>query len=104
MLKVGEVKEIYEMKGAGRSIRGIAQELDVSRNTVRRYLKSPEAMRPRPRPPAFIRPGTPSGSLVGHDLLRPNPAGSGAAVFRPGLAHRLPQGGPCGLDSSVLLP
>ena len=27
---------------------GIAQELDVSRNTVRRYLKSPEAMRPRP--------------------------------------------------------
>ena len=51
MLKVGEVKEIHEMKGAGRSIRGIAQELDVSRNTVRRYLKSPEAMRPRPRPP-----------------------------------------------------
>lgn len=26
-----------------------AQELDVSRNTVRRYLKSPEAMRPKPR-------------------------------------------------------
>ena len=51
MLKVGEAKEIYEMKGAGRSTRGIAQELDVSRNTVRRYLKSPEAMRPRPRPP-----------------------------------------------------
>ena len=47
------MKEIYEMKGAGRSIRGIAQELDVSRNTVRRHLKSPEAMRPRPRP----RPG-----------------------------------------------
>ena len=45
------MKEIYEMKGAGRSIRGIAHELDVSRNTVRRYLKSPEAMRPRPRPP-----------------------------------------------------
>ena len=29
------MKEIYEMKGAGRSIRGIAQELDVSRNRVR---------------------------------------------------------------------
>ena len=51
MLKVGEVKEIYEMKGSGRSTRGIAQELDVSRNTVRRHLKSPEATRPRPRPP-----------------------------------------------------
>ena len=45
------MKEIYEMKGAGRSIRCIAQELDVFRNTVRRYLKSPEAIRPRPRPP-----------------------------------------------------
>ena len=30
MLKVGHVKEIYEMKGAGRSIRGIAGELGVA--------------------------------------------------------------------------
>ena len=35
--KVGQVKEIYELKGAGRSIREIARELDVSRNTVRKY-------------------------------------------------------------------
>ena len=27
----------------------------MSRNTVRRYLKSPEAMRPRPRPPRGSR-------------------------------------------------
>ena len=46
MLKVGQVKEIYEMQGEGRSIRGIADDLGVARNTVRRYLKSPEAMRP----------------------------------------------------------
>ena len=32
---------------------GIAQELDVSRNTVRRYLKPPEAMRPKARPPGI---------------------------------------------------
>ena len=50
MLKVGQVKEIYEMKGAGRSIRGIAGELGIARNTVRRYLNSPEAIRPMPRP------------------------------------------------------
>ena len=50
LLTVGMMKEIYEMKGA-RSIREIARELDISRNTVRRYLKSPEAMRPKPRPP-----------------------------------------------------
>ena len=37
MLKVGQVKEIYEMKGAGHSIREIARELEVSRNTVRKY-------------------------------------------------------------------
>ena len=47
---MGDVKEIYELKGAGRGIRGISRELDMSRNTVRRYLKSPEAMRPKPRP------------------------------------------------------
>ena len=51
MITVGMMKEIYEMKGAGCSIRKIARELDISRNTVRRYLKSPEAMRPKPRPP-----------------------------------------------------
>ena len=38
LLQVGQLKEIYEMKGAGRSIREIARELDVSRNTVRRDL------------------------------------------------------------------
>ena len=45
------MKEIYEMKGAGRSIRGIAGDLGIARNTVRRYLKSPEAIRPKPRLP-----------------------------------------------------
>ena len=44
------MKEIYEMKGAGRSVRGIAGELGIARNTVRRYLKSPEAIRAKPRP------------------------------------------------------
>ena len=44
------MKEIYGMKGAGCSIRGIAGELGIARNTVRRYLKSPDAMRPKPRP------------------------------------------------------
>ena len=61
MLKVGQVKEIYEMKGAGRSIRGIAGELGIARNTVRRYLKSPEAMRPKHRPSRGSNPSTSSG-------------------------------------------
>ena len=43
------MKEIYEMKGAGRSVRGIARELGVARNTARRYLNSLEAMRLKPR-------------------------------------------------------
>ena len=49
MLKVGIVKEIYEMKGSGYSIRDIAGELDIARNTVRRYLKDPEAVMPKRR-------------------------------------------------------
>ena len=44
------MKEIYEMKEAGRSVRGIAGELGIARNTVRRYMKSPEAIRAKPRP------------------------------------------------------
>ena len=51
MLNVAEMEEIYELKGEGHGIREIARELDISRNTVRRYLRSPEAMRPKPRPP-----------------------------------------------------
>ena len=44
------MKEINEMKGAGRSIRGIAGDLGIARNTVRRYPKSPEALaRGKPR-------------------------------------------------------
>ena len=50
MLKGGDVKEIYEMKGAGCSIRGIADGLGIARNTVRRHLNTPEAMRSKPRP------------------------------------------------------
>ena len=45
------MKEIYEMHGQGHSARAIAQELGLARNTVLKYLNSPEAMRPKPRPP-----------------------------------------------------
>ena len=44
------MKEVCEMKGAGRSIRGIADDLGIARDAVRRYLKSPESMRPKSRP------------------------------------------------------
>jgi predicted transcriptional regulator len=41
---------MYELSGKGQSIRGIARELGLSRNTVRKYLRSPEI--PKARPPA----------------------------------------------------
>ena len=40
------VKELYELRGKGRSIDGIARDLGISRNTVRRYLRSPEVPKP----------------------------------------------------------
>ena len=44
------MKEMYELAGGGQSIRGIARSLGISRNTVRKYLRSPQAPTPRPRP------------------------------------------------------
>ena len=51
MLRGGDLKEIYEMHGRGHSARAIAWGLGLARNTVLRYLNSPEAMLPKPRPP-----------------------------------------------------
>lgn len=44
------MKQIYEMHGQGRSIRGIARLLGISRNTVRKYVRAPEVPKPKPRP------------------------------------------------------
>lgn len=44
------MKELYELKGEGQSIRGIARELGISRNTVRRYVRSPGVPKSRSRP------------------------------------------------------
>ncbi len=49
MLRGETVKELYELKGQGRSIRGIARELGVSRNSVRKYMRSPGVPREKPR-------------------------------------------------------
>ena len=43
------MKQIYDLKGQGLSARAIARELGLARNTVLRYLKTPEAIRPQPR-------------------------------------------------------
>ena len=45
------MKRLYEMHGQGHSARAIAQELGLARNTVLKYLRSPDAMQPKPRPP-----------------------------------------------------
>ena len=60
MLKGGKMKELYQMKGEGQSIRGIARELGLSRNSVRKYLRSegvPQA-KPRPRRTSKLDPYT----------------------------------------------
>ena len=45
------MKRLYEMHGEGHSARAIARELGLARNTVLKYLRSPDAMRPKPRRP-----------------------------------------------------
>ena len=43
------MKELYELKGQGRSVRGIARDLGVSRNSVGKYLRSSGVPRAKPR-------------------------------------------------------
>lgn len=49
MLRGGQVRAMYELKGKGQSIRGIAREVGVSRNTVRKYLRASEIPKAKPR-------------------------------------------------------
>jgi transposase len=52
------VKQLWELHGQQRSIREIARILAISRNTVRKYLRSPglPAMKPRPPAPSKLDP------------------------------------------------
>ena len=50
MLKGGTMKDLYELRGQGYSIRGITRELSVSRNSVRKYLRSPGVPQAKQRP------------------------------------------------------
>ncbi|MCL6450442.1 MAG: IS21 family transposase, partial [Acetobacteraceae bacterium] len=43
------MRQIYDLKAQGRSIRGIARAVGASRNTVRKYLRSPGLPQPKPR-------------------------------------------------------
>jgi transposase len=56
MLGGRDVKAIYELHGQGHSVRAIARQLGISRNSVRKYLRSPgipTAAPRRPRPSAL---------------------------------------------------
>jgi transposase len=51
MLRSQTVLTIHDYYEQGKSVQEIAQELSISRTTVRKYLKHPEAAIRRPRPP-----------------------------------------------------
>jgi transposase len=51
MLRSQTVNTIHDFHTQGKTVQEIAQELSISRTTVRKYLKHPEAVIPKPRPP-----------------------------------------------------
>lgn len=51
MLGGATVKQVVELSGQHLSIRAIARRLDISRNTVRKYLRAPGLPVAKPRPP-----------------------------------------------------
>lgn len=50
MLGGTQVRRIIELKAAGHSVSGIARTLDLSRNTVKKYLRNPALPQPKARP------------------------------------------------------
>ncbi|GAA5534063.1 hypothetical protein Dalu01_02471 [Deinococcus aluminii] len=50
MLGGAHVRRIIELKATGQTISGIARTLDLSRNTVKKYLRAPALPQPKPRP------------------------------------------------------
>jgi predicted DNA-binding protein YlxM (UPF0122 family) len=51
MLRSQTVLTIHDFHTQEKTVQEIAQELNISRTTVRKYLKHPEAVIPKPRPP-----------------------------------------------------
>lgn len=51
MLRSPTVLTIHDFHAQGKSVQAIAQELQISRTTVRKYVQHPEAVIPKPRPP-----------------------------------------------------
>jgi len=51
MLRSQTVNTIHDLAAQGKSIQSIAQSLKISRTTVRKYLRNPSAVIPKPRPP-----------------------------------------------------
>ena len=55
MLRSQTVNTIHDVHAQGKSVQEIAQELSISRTTVRKYLKHPEAVIPKSRPPRLSK-------------------------------------------------
>ncbi len=66
MLGGRTVRELYELKGKGRSIHGIADDLGISRNTVRKYVRSPGV----PKPTARSKRGSKLDAYAGYIDVR----------------------------------
>ena len=60
------MRELYELKGKGRSIRGIADDLGISRVTVRKYLRSEGV----PKPKARAKRGSKLDAYTGYTDVR----------------------------------
>ena len=67
MLGGKTAKEIYELKGKGRSMRGIAKDLGKSRNTVSKQVNSTELPKPKPRG----KRGSKLDAYIGYIEVRP---------------------------------
>ena len=106
LLKVAEVHSIVTLRQRGWSLRRIARELGIHRDTVARHVRlaqAKEAGQNQPNPPAGSGPSKPANAPLGSEGPNPAIAPLGSQACADGITPAEPGGGPDGGPAFIAL-
>jgi len=103
LLKVAEVHSIVTLRQRGWSLRRIARELGIHRDTVARHVRLAQAGQNPPNPPAGSGPPKPANAPLGSEGPNPAIAPLGSQACAHGITPAEPGGGPDGGPAFIAL-